>query len=376
MVVDDSTPQDGTPTEEPADDNKLPSLDDALEAAFKGDASDTTDAEAKADEPTAEPVPEGGEEVKAADEAIGEPVDEPVADAGNEEEKITPPEHWPQEHRETFATLDPAGQQFLIEREKQTTAEFTRKSQELSAQTALADQISALFTPEIKQSLAANGLDEVGAVRQLLALNEQARQDPKAFLQQMAQSLNVDYPAQNAPEAQLEPGDDDLIDPDLANLRRLTEEQLASTNQKVDQVLQFVNQRDTQALQTSVQNFQNAVDDAGNPAHPHFEKVKTLMGNLMSNNPDFAGMDNATAMEKAYDMAVRAHPEIGVQLVEAQAKQLATQNQTETQKAAAVAKAKAAASPVTGDTSPPADTKSKATDLDSIIKEAMSASSM
>jgi hypothetical protein len=55
--------------------------------------------------------------------------------------------------------------------------------------------------------------------------------------------------------------------------------------------------------QSFIDQFAAETDASGNPAHPHFETVRSVMGSLISSG-------NATDLKSAYDMAVYANPEL------------------------------------------------------------------
>jgi DNA gyrase/topoisomerase IV subunit B len=57
-----------------------------------------------------------------------------------------------------------------------------------------------------------------------------------------------------------------------------------------------------QAVNSEVEAFRSKLDANGQPAFPHFETVNGLMAAILS-----AG--NATTLEEAYQLAVKAHPE-------------------------------------------------------------------
>ena len=79
----------------------------------------------------------------------------------------------------------------------------------------------------------------------------------------------------------------------------------------------------------AVESFVKAVDENGNSVHPHFEDVKSVMGQLLS-----SGI--AQTIEDAYDKAVWMVPEV-------QAKMIAATNETNLKnKATEAAKAKEA----------------------------------
>jgi hypothetical protein len=80
--------------------------------------------------------------------------------------------------------------------------------------------------------------------------------------------------------------------------------------QQVAQLTGFIQNQQTQqqsyeqaSTQSFIDQFAAETDASGNPAHPHFETVRSVMGSLISSG-------NATDLKSAYEAAVYANPEL------------------------------------------------------------------
>ena len=127
------------------------------------------------------------------------------------------------------------------------------------------------------------------------------------------------------------------------------EELLAPLQQQVNQLTGFIQNQQTQQQQSVQQSTQSMIDqfaaqtdDNGNPAHPHFEQVRSVMGTLIN-----AG--NAPDLKTAYEMAVYADPNLRQQEMQRFA---AKQSQSEVKKEAVKKAKKAQRSTVRGSAAP------------------------
>jgi hypothetical protein len=166
-------------------------------------------------------------------------------------------------------------------------------------------------------------MDDVAAVRQLMAANEFLQKDPQNAIAWLANQYGVDIGAVGN-DAALE---DEYADP-----------QVKALQQQVAQLTGFIQNQQTQQQQSVQQSTQSLIDqfaaetDAnGNPAYPHFEKVRSVMGTFISNG-------NAPDLKSAYEMAVYADPE----LRKAEMDNYALKKSQDTVKTDAVKKAKKA----------------------------------
>jgi hypothetical protein len=188
------------------------------------------------------------------------------------------------------------------------------------------------------------------AVQTLLAWESAIRANPQHAIRQLAQSYGVDLSTfAQPPQAQ---GENELP----AQLRPVVD-QFGNVVQKVDAVAQRLDQYEAQRMQADIQAF--AKDK------PHFERVRTLMGQIMAGG-------GATSLDDAYQKAIYADPDTRA-LIQQEEQQKAEAER----KAAAAAKAKAAADAAVSvrGSSPQGNVQSKAkstaTSVRDSLKEAM-----
>ena len=261
-------------------------------------------------------------------------VDEETVEAP-ELEPMAAPNHWPKDFAGKFEALEPAAQHMFMERYKDMEGDYTRKTQEIAKykkRNEAFDEIMAPFKGDFERA----GMDDVSAVRQLLAAHDYLRKDPQNAIGWLANQYGVDmYVIGNDSAAE-----DEFADPQVKQLQ-----------QQVAQLTGFIQNQQTQqqsqvqaSTQSLIDQFAQETDANGNPKHPHFDRVRGVMGSLISS-------ENAKDLATAYEMAVYADPE----LRQAQVKAMAAAQSQDNVKTEAVKKAKKAArSKVRGGASPAA----------------------
>ncbi len=256
-------------------------IDDAISAAFDasedGDLSSLLESESPKGKVKVEPK-ETKAKTKAEpdenagdDEAQGEDAAEPEVKAEDSEESTTlsAPKHWPEADKQAFAKMTREGQEIALKLAKNLEGGFTRKSQELSDKAKFADSVRGLFDDQTRNQL------------------------------QMS-----------------------LADPEVAKLRSELQALKGIIDQEQQSKLQAQNAERvnaTRTLQTTIATFRQSLDEHGQLKFPHFDEVGAEMGALMAHNPELAKMpDGLEKMEKAYDMAVFARPDLRQSLIEAE----------------------------------------------------------
>ena len=335
----DSTPEveATTPAAEPARPETVAETLAKTLQSFEGEADEAQPAEEadtlpeppEPDEQTDEQPDEPDDEVDQSDEAEAEE-DEPAA-----LEALAAPNHWPKDFASKFEALEPAAQQMFMERYKDLEGDYTKKTQALAQYRKRQEAFDEIMQPH-KSDFERAGMDDVGAVRQLLAAHDYLRKDPQNAIAWLANQYGVDTNAiGNDPAAE-----DEFADPQVKQLQ-----------QQVAQLTGFIQNQQTQqqsqvqaSTQSLIDQFAAETDANGNPKHPHFERVRGVMGTLISS-------ENAKDLNTAYEMAVYADPELRQEQVKAMA---AAQSQ-DSVKTEAVKKAKKAArSKVRGSATPAA----------------------
>ena len=290
--------------------------------SFEGEA-ETPEPEEQADETLPEPPEQADPE--------DEPDDEPdEADETEEEEQpeaaeleaLAPPDHWPKDFAQQFEALEPAAQHMFMQRYKELEGDYTKKTQAVAKYKKRQDAFDEIMQP-FRGDFERAGMDDVGAIRQLLAAHDYLRKDPQNAIAWLANQYGVDMAAVgNDPAAE-----DDYTDPTVKALQ-----------QQVAQLTGFIQNQQTQqqsqmqaSTQSLIDQFAAEKDANGNIAHPHFDAVSNRMGVLIQSG-------EAPDLKSAYDMAVYADPKLRQEMLDAYAK---SQSQSSV-KSDAVAKAKKA----------------------------------
>ena len=333
------------------------------------DNTDSVPVEEQAGDPLDEMIAKAidGEEEAEASESEGvedeaTPPEEGVVEDVEPPPVIDAPQDWRADQRERFAKLPDEAKSLVLEQYKDFQGGFTRKSQELSEQARYAEAVRSVITDDHRRQLALAGMDEIGGIKRLVALNDMATRDPAGYMRWFIQQAGI-QPEQLIPLAEVQ---DEYIDPTVAKLQKELSELKNGWQQ-------FANAQQQSAWSSAVsyiQAFAAAVDEAGNPTHPHVNRVADTMTALLSSAPRDRMGNPALSLEDAYQRAVRADPELyGEALKAAEQKALA---KVESERKAAVDKAKKAGRHgVSG--APPGKGEAKPSSLDALIEQAMDA---
>jgi hypothetical protein len=358
------------------------SLDDALNAAL---GSSESKAETPQESNPEAALKSAGDDA-AGEKPVGEDVKAPVQD--QQAAPIEAPKHWPENRRQTFAKMPPEVQQAWLDHDKDLQGGFTRKSQELSDKARLADSVRGLFDDTLKSQLQRAGLDEVGAISQLLRLQQMATRDPVAYAKWFIENAGITpehlgFPQTKQPDpvkeeppadplaALLNPQPDPIVKTLQAELARLSQDVSGLTTAQKQARLQEEQARELQvtlqrqAINKTLGEFRSSQDDHGQLKYPHFDAVSRQMGALMENDPELSAMpDGPEKLAAAYDRAMWARPDLRQSLLE----QEASKRLAEARKKEEAERAKRTV--VKGGTNAPV-ASSKPQSLDDIIKNSM-----
>lgn len=313
-------------------DNSI-SLDDAITAAFGPSEGKAEAGEPKAQDAKPEAVKSAGDE-PAGSKPVGEDVKAADQDKQADDGAKAPaeaPKHWPENRRQTFAKMPPEVQAAWLEHDKDLQGGFTRKSQELSDTKRFAESIKGLFDETTKSQLQRAGLDEVGAISQLLRLQQMATRDPVAYAKWFIENTGITpehlgFPQTKQPEKAKEETDPlaALLNPQPDPRVKQLEAELAALRGDVTGIMtagerarQAQIHQQMQALNESIISFRSAIDEHGLAKYPHFDQVQKHMGVLMDADPDLVKLpDGPEKLERAYDMAVHARPDLRQSVIE------------------------------------------------------------
>ena len=273
-----------TPAAEPARPETVAETLAKTLQSFEGE----TEADTLPEPPEQQPEADEPDEANDDDEAEDEPAE------AAELEALPAPNHWPKDFAAKFEALEPPAQHLFMQRYKDLEGDYTKKTQAIAKYKKRQDAFDEIMQP-FKGDFERAGMDDVGAVRQLLAAHDYLRKDPANAIAWLANQYGVDIGAiGNDPALE-----DEFADPQVKQLQ-----------QQVAQLTGFIQNQQTQqqsyeqaSTQSFIDQFAAETDASGNPAHPHFETVRSVMGSLISSG-------NATDLKSAYEAAVYANPEL------------------------------------------------------------------
>lgn len=210
------------------------------------------------------------ETVQDATDQPSEAVADPAAKLA-----IRAPSSWSPAAKATFDKLPPEVQQAVAKREQEIDHGLRRKSEEVKRY----EPLEQVLAPR-RALWAAQGLDEVQAVKTLLAAQDLLEKNPMQGLEFLAKSygvsLNTAQPQQGQAR-QPQPAPDSH--PEIANLK-----------QQLLELQSQVQTAQTAPIVSQVEAFQN------DPANLYFENVRDDMAVLLKNG-------KATDLKEAYEMA-------------------------------------------------------------------------
>ena len=295
-------------------------------------------------------APENEEETQDSKE---EPSDDAVvAHVDGEDSKETPleaPKNWSEDVRSKFKDLPRDAQEYMLKRDKEMTADYTRKTQEVAQQRKSFESLDKVIAP-MRQQIAASGIGEAEYISRLLNADMALRNNPKMALKQLAQGYGIDL---SSIEENVDWNDSD---PQITQLQQQNQAILAELNQFKKQNLQSARQQ----TENQISAFAESKDEKGNLKYPHFEQVRVKMGNLID-----AG--EAKGLEDAYAKSIRLDDDLYKQSLDSQRK--SAKAEEDARRKAAVEKAKKVR-PRTATTPPSGSVKNS--DLDSLLMESIS----
>jgi hypothetical protein len=357
-------------SQEPAAD-----LDSIIDSAIETHTKDDTPAAEPAVEASPEPkvdetgrlhgkdgkfIPKAKDEIPAVEAASQEPTVEAATPAPEPapEPVIQPleaPARWTADEKAKFASWPRDVQEAVLERNRALEADYTRKTQETAELRRSAEPILNAIKPfesYLNQVSARIGQTPDRMLANLVGVEYQLRtgepwQKAQA-LNQIAAEYGIDLAAMSRGEMPAAP------DPHNQQLRQ----QFGSLEQRLSQFEQMMQAEQQRQTASQIESFKSATDQTGRPLRPHFERVRGVMGQLMSE-------DGSLSLEQAYQKAVEP---INAAIAD-ELKQRETL--AEQQRQAALEKAKKATPVKVSGSLPNGSTKSK--DLDSILSNALDA---
>ena len=280
-------------------------------------------------------------------------------DLDPEPKHISAPKTWPEEQRESFEPLPEDQQQFLLKREKERDAAFTRKTTELAEQRKQVQPISDVLAP-YEQRIRSAGLSNAEFVHRQIALGEAMTNDPVGTLveaarqyqvsDQVAHRLGSSVSGVAQPEAN---NPQQMVDPHVQQLQQ----QVHSHAQVIAEMEQNRYRESVGQLVDSVERFIQEKNQDGSLKYPYYEELKHSMAELIQGKI-------ASNLVDAYSKAELLNVDVSQEKQRKAIDEVAKKE--ETRRLAAVEKAKRA-KPTTSSNSPPKGSV-KVTDLDGLLR--------
>jgi hypothetical protein len=267
------------------------------------------------------------------------------ASKNSTESKLEAPKNWSDDVKKVFDTLPQESQEFMIKRDKEMTSDYTKKTQDLAEQRKNIEALDKVLQPA-RQTIHATGISEPEYISRLLNADNALRTNPKMALRQLAQGYGIDLSTMNEEsESWNDP------DPQYAQLLQQNQQIMSELNQFKQQNIQST----VAQTEQTVEQFSAKTGADGKLTHPHFDKVRVKMGNLID-----AG--EAKGLDDAYTKAVRLDDDLYEEAIKAS--RLSVKRQEDSKRKAAVDKARkvkpsSSANPPKGSV--------KTTDLDSLL---------
>jgi hypothetical protein len=260
-------------------------IEDETEEETPEETPEPTEAKPPAEEtPEEAPESESTPELEKAEAkpAPKEPVDEKIAH---------PPSTWTAKAKAEWQKIDPQIRH-EIKRREASAAEGIRQYKE---QAAYGERISKTLNP-YQPFFKSKGIDPIRAVEDAVnlayTLDTSTPQQKGVILARIAKQYGADL------SALTKPGSDDPVQQELARLR----EEVEATKRDRLNSQSLAQQQQNQRLEQVVADFASETDDTGQLLRPYFWNVASVTTALLESDPTLT-------LDKAYAIAVEAHPE-------------------------------------------------------------------
>jgi hypothetical protein len=250
-----------------------------------------------------------GKFIAKAPEMVQDTSDQPSEAVADPAAKlaIRAPASWSPAAKATFDKLPPEVQQAVAKREQEIDHGLRRKSEEVKRY----EPLEQVLAPRRAQ-WAAQGMDEVHAVKTLLAAQDLLEKNPMQGLEFLARSYGVNL---NTAQPQGQPYQ--------AQPARDSHPEIAALKQQLQVLQSQVQTAQTAPIVSQIDAFQN------DPANLYFENVRDDMAVLLHNG-------KASDLKEAYEMACWMRPDIRPFLQTAQAPAAPVQDKAAQARRAAV----------------------------------------
>lgn len=270
------------------------------------------------------------------------------------QQPLEPHPRWSEADKAKFAAAPPEIQQWMLERQNATEAEFTRKTQEFAEQRRTVEPLLS-EVGKWSQYLQSIGATPEQAFSELLKTEHALRtgspeQKAQAFAY-LANLYGIQLPAMNNGD-----GTQTVPDPYYATMAH----QVTALSQEVMNLRQQSTLSERQRAEAEFNALAAVKDQSGTPKFPHFERVRQTMLQL-------AAEGRAETWDQAYEDAVWLDRDLRQQTIDAKLK--SERDAIEKARQEAVEKARKASPVRTSNAMPRGDVKGKG--LDAILGAAI-----
>lgn len=320
-------------TEEPATEPEAAPVQDAAPVKETPDKPERSAEERARDEAgrfTAKddkaPVAKTAAKPEAKVEAKAPATDTQEAPAAQQRDITRPPSTWKPAAREAFAALPESVRTEIHRRE----TDFLNGQSQLLPDARLGSEMRQTIEP-YRMLIEAEGGTPARAIGDLLrtaaVLRMGSGEQKLAAVQGIARQFGVDLTRLAPPQIGAQPGEQPQARP--AEMRDPRVDALLANQQQQEQ---YREQQDRQQRESAAAAWMNETDAQGNPVRPYVNDVMAeltaLVPQIRQHNP---GLSHAQALQKAYESATWAHPEIRVLLQQKQQADSEARRRTENQ---------------------------------------------
>lgn len=257
------------------------------------------------------------------------------------EPALKPLDIWPEDVKAGFAKLPKEYQEFLLKREKDREAYFTKTTQEI----APIRKVSQTFQPflaQVQQQYNQPADKVIGA--SLATLQTLVYGTPE---QKLAEWMNVAQ-QYGIPVGQQAQQSNEWVDPDIASLKKQNEMLLQKINSIETGFLskeEMAYQQDVNRVNNEIEEFINAKTETGEPVHPFASEPRVMQEMAVLTKAYQSSSLEVPPLKELYTKAVYSLPDIREKMLQRE-KEAALQN-FKKQNSAKINQAKNAASGIT-----------------------------
>ena len=323
--ADDAETDAGDEDDADADDEESGDEDDEAAAKPKGEAKDK--------QPSKEPQKKAGEEEPKSSEPL-----KPKAYWSKERreafqyqpravqenwlaEAPVPHAHWADDQKSAFAALPREAQEVLLVQAQEIERGYGQKFQALANERKLAEGIRSAIPPQLRKTMEAKGLDELGVFATLLNYQQHAMRDPVGYVRNFIATNRIDprhlfaqaqpgsggsgasQAHQNGQPAQADFRSHPMFAAMMAEIAQLKDAVTYDRQQRAEDDDRRRNDELSQVLAEK--------DEGGNSRYPYIRILADPMAQIIESDPErYSSMGIPEQIADAYRRALEAYPEL------------------------------------------------------------------